>query len=108
MGRRRAPPGDPRAVDWCDRVDPGPAVRRDVAAHHSTRVRAHRPRLVVGGVPFSMYSTATQAVARQLHFPGLSTVSLVVFWTGFGLWMLIAAGLVHAAGIAVSGSPRQR
>jgi len=58
--------------------------------------------------PLGMYSTATQAVTRQLHLPGLSTVSLVVFWAGFALWVFIAAGIVHAAGVAVSGSPRQR
>lgn len=43
-----------------------------------------------------MYLTATQATAQALHLSVLSTVSLVVFWLGFSLWVLVAAGFAHS------------
>lgn len=38
--------------------------------------------------PLGMYSAATFAMARELGWPPLSTVSLVFFWLAFTLWLL--------------------
>lgn len=45
--------------------------------------------------PLGMYATASQATARALQLSRLSTVSLVVFWVGLGVWIIVAVGLVH-------------
>ncbi len=58
--------------------------------------------------PLGMYSTATQATTQALHLTVLTTVSLVVFWVGFSVWVLVAAGFVHSTVRAASGAPRRR
>jgi hypothetical protein len=35
-----------------------------------------------------MYSAATFAIAGELHWSGLATVSLVLLWIAFALWLL--------------------
>ncbi|MEO9138932.1 MAG: tellurite resistance/C4-dicarboxylate transporter family protein [Jatrophihabitans sp.] len=45
--------------------------------------------------PLGMYATASQATARALQLSGLSTVSLVVFWVGLAVWIIVAGGLGH-------------
>jgi tellurite resistance protein TehA-like permease len=46
--------------------------------------------------PLGMFSSATEAVGRQLHVPALTTVSLVLFWNAFTLFVLVAAGWLHS------------
>lgn len=46
--------------------------------------------------PFGMYSAATAATAVALTMPALTTVSLVMFWIAFSLWVLIAVGWLHS------------
>lgn len=57
--------------------------------------------------PLGMYSTATQATAQALHLSVLTTVSLVVFWVGFSVWVLVAAAFVHSTVRAAWGTPRR-
>ncbi|TWP33828.1 tellurite resistance/C4-dicarboxylate transporter family protein [Leekyejoonella antrihumi] len=45
--------------------------------------------------PLGMYATATQATATALDLPALHTVSLVLFWNAFAVWVLVAVGLVR-------------
>lgn len=45
--------------------------------------------------PLGMYATTTQAVADALRRPGLHTVSLVLFWDSFAVWVLVTLGLIH-------------
>jgi len=93
VASRRVAPDDPGAVGGSGRLIPvllGAEIwrlyRRPGAAHFA-------------GVwwsavfPLGMYSTATQATAQALRLSALTDVSLVVFWVGFSLWVLVAAGL---------------
>jgi tellurite resistance protein TehA-like permease len=47
--------------------------------------------------PVGMYSAATEATSQQLHMPSLATISLVMFWIAFAVWLVVALGWVHGA-----------
>lgn len=47
--------------------------------------------------PLGMYATTTQAVAAALGLPALHTVSLVLFWDAFVVWVVVSLGLAHWA-----------
>ncbi|MGH3207452.1 MAG: tellurite resistance/C4-dicarboxylate transporter family protein [Trebonia sp.] len=47
--------------------------------------------------PLGMYSTASYATATELHMHSLITISLVIFWIAFTVWILVALGLLHSA-----------
>jgi hypothetical protein len=44
-----------------------------------------------------MYAAATAETASVQHRPPLVTISLVLFWVAFTVWLLVAVGLVHRA-----------
>lgn len=46
--------------------------------------------------PLGMYATATYATAVQLRLHPLLTISLVLFWNAFTVWLLIATGWLHS------------
>ena len=47
--------------------------------------------------PLGMYAAATAETASVQHRPPLVTISLVLFWVAFTVWLLVAVGLVHRA-----------
>lgn len=55
--------------------------------------------------PLGMYATATQATSVQLHLRSLATISLVLFWIAFTVWLLVAVGGLHALVRNVHGAP---
>lgn len=46
--------------------------------------------------PIGMYAAANHAIAVQLHLRSLRTISLVFFWVGFVVWLLVSVGVGHA------------
>lgn len=106
FGRRHAP-GDPRAVGGCERVDPGLAERRDLAAVSPSRFRTLRRCVVVGGLPAG-YVFDRHAGHRSGAAPVCADHSLlVVFWVGFSVWVLVAAAFAHLTVRAAWGVPRR-
>lgn len=51
--------------------------------------------------PLGMYAAATAETAAVQHRPPLVTISLVLFWVAFTVWLLVAVGLAHRAATAV-------
>lgn len=51
--------------------------------------------------PLGMYAAATAETASVQHRPPLVTISLVLFWVAFTVWLLVAVGLAHRAASAV-------
>jgi tellurite resistance protein TehA-like permease len=45
--------------------------------------------------PIGMYSAAAATCSQQLGVPAMRTVSLVLFWIAFTLWLLVGVGLAH-------------
>ena len=66
------------------------SVERRLGALHYTRVWWSAV------FPIGMYSAANSAISVQLHLPSLRTISLVFFWVGFVVWLLVAVGLGQA------------
>jgi tellurite resistance protein TehA-like permease len=48
--------------------------------------------------PLGMYSAATYAMAVEMGWSGLHTVSLVFFWVACLAWLIVATGLLFSAG----------
>ncbi|MEO6881675.1 MAG: tellurite resistance/C4-dicarboxylate transporter family protein [Mycobacteriaceae bacterium] len=46
--------------------------------------------------PLGMYASATAATAAQLALPSLTTISLVMFWIAFSVWVLVTMGWLHS------------
>jgi tellurite resistance protein TehA-like permease len=53
--------------------------------------------------PLGMYAAATAETASVLKHSALITISLVLFWIAFTVWLLVAVGLAHRAITAVRG-----
>ncbi|HET8583101.1 MAG TPA: tellurite resistance/C4-dicarboxylate transporter family protein [Jatrophihabitans sp.] len=47
--------------------------------------------------PIGMYSAATHEAAVELSMRSLRTISLVMFWIGFAIWLMVAIGWLHTA-----------
>jgi tellurite resistance protein TehA-like permease len=47
--------------------------------------------------PLGMYAAATAETAAVQHRAPLVTISLVLFWVAFTVWLLVAVGLAHRA-----------
>jgi tellurite resistance protein TehA-like permease len=47
--------------------------------------------------PLGMYAAATAETAAVQDRPPLVTISLVLFWVAFTVWLLVAVGLAHRA-----------
>jgi tellurite resistance protein TehA-like permease len=54
--------------------------------------------------PLGMYSAATQAAAREMHWPALTTISLVFFWIALAAWLPVAFGGMRRLTVFVSRS----
>ena len=56
--------------------------------------------------PLGMYSSATASASAALDIRALRTVSLVVFWVAFTVWLVVAAGWTHRAGRRIREATR--
>ncbi|WAX57577.1 tellurite resistance/C4-dicarboxylate transporter family protein [Jatrophihabitans cynanchi] len=65
-------------------------VERRLGALHYTRVWWSAV------FPIGMYAAANSALAVQFQLRSLRTISLVFFWVGFVVWLLVAVGLGQA------------
>ncbi|MEO6887139.1 MAG: tellurite resistance/C4-dicarboxylate transporter family protein [Jatrophihabitantaceae bacterium] len=57
--------------------------------------------------PLGMYAVATEATARRLQLPSLTTMSLVFCWLAVSVWLLVTVGLIHRAiAASITGGSR--
>lgn len=56
--------------------------------------------------PLGMYSSATASTSVALDVPAMYTVSLVVFWVAFTVWLVVAVGWIHRAARRIRGATR--
>lgn len=47
--------------------------------------------------PLGMYASATAATGIEVQLPALGTISLVMFWLAFTVWIMVTAGMLRAA-----------
>jgi tellurite resistance protein TehA-like permease len=56
--------------------------------------------------PLGMYSSATASSSVALDIHAMATVSLVVFWVAFTVWLVVAMGWLHRAARRIRGATR--
>lgn len=56
--------------------------------------------------PLGMYSSATASTSVALDIHAMYTVSLVVFWVAFTVWLVVAVGWIHRAGRRIRAATR--
>ncbi len=99
---RRDPAGHLRALGAGEPVDPGPALRPNVADGPPSGLGAVHRTWWSAVFPLGMYSAATNAAALPLHLAALSTVLLVV------LLECVQRVCARRSGVGAFGGPGHR